>query len=72
MADLFVSCGGVDRLLKLSQASAFTGFTSLCTLIIRHILEDEQTLTITFSHVSIISNIHHYSYDQERLHPRCG
>ena len=52
MADLFVSCGGVDRLLQLSQASAFTGFTSLCTLIIRHVLEDEHTLTLALSQVS--------------------
>lgn len=53
MADIFVNSGGVDRLLALSQASAFTGFTSLCTLIIRHILEDEETLAHSMRRVRL-------------------
>ena len=51
MADLFVNCGGIDRLLALSQSSAFTGFTSICTLIIRHILEDEEMLKVSMTRV---------------------
>lgn len=65
MANVFVNCGGVDRLLALSQASAFTGFTSICTLIIRHILEDEQTLKHSMSRVRLFTLSPHYWCRQE-------
>jgi len=51
-ANLFVDCGGVDQLLALTQASFFTGFTSLCTLLLRHVLEDKSTLAQCMTMVS--------------------
>lgn len=51
MAELFVNHGGIDQLLALSQASAFNGYSSLCTLLMRHVLEDELTLRQSFTKV---------------------
>lgn len=61
MAELFVSYGGVDALLALMQESAFTGFTSICTLLFRHILEDEATLRYAMEKVSISNALLIYS-----------
>ena len=41
---LFAELGGVRAILQLTQASAFAGFTSLASLIIRHVLEEPITL----------------------------
>ncbi|XP_076304373.1 LOW QUALITY PROTEIN: HECT, UBA and WWE domain containing E3 ubiquitin protein ligase 1 [Tachypleus tridentatus] len=43
-AVIFTELGGPKLLLNLTQSSAFTGFTSLATLLIRHVLEDPQSL----------------------------
>jgi E3 ubiquitin-protein ligase HUWE1 len=43
----FTELGGVKMLLALTQASTFSGFTSLATLLIRHVMEDPATLRYT-------------------------
>ena len=48
----FAELGGVKLLLSLTQVSTFQGFTSLVTLIIRHILEDSSTMRMTLQKVS--------------------
>lgn len=50
-AIMFAERGGPRLMLSLTQASAFQGFTSLATLILRHILEEPQTLTHTMEKV---------------------
>ncbi|XP_067140217.1 E3 ubiquitin-protein ligase HUWE1 isoform X2 [Centruroides vittatus] len=47
----FAEMGGLRLLLNLTQESAFTGFTSLATLLIRHILEEPNTLRHTMEKV---------------------
>ncbi len=47
----FAELGGPKLLLGLTQASAFHGFTSLATLLLRHILEEPNTLTQTLEKV---------------------
>lgn len=47
----FAELGGLRLLLNLTQESAFTGFTSLATLLIRHILEEPNTLRHTMEKV---------------------
>ncbi|XP_054708625.1 E3 ubiquitin-protein ligase HUWE1-like [Uloborus diversus] len=44
IAAMFASMGGAKILLTLTQPYAFIGFTSLTTLLFRHILEDPLTL----------------------------
>lgn len=51
LSQLFVQYGGVDKLLVLTQRSQFTGFINLCTLIIRHTLEDQHTLSLLLEKV---------------------
>ena len=41
-AALFAELGGIRLLLALTQASSFAGFSSLASLLVRHVLEDEQ------------------------------
>jgi E3 ubiquitin-protein ligase HUWE1 len=41
---IFGGLGGVRLLLNLTQASSFTGFLSLSTLLIRHVMEEPHTL----------------------------
>lgn len=50
-ATLFVEEGGPSALLKLSQSSAFAGFVSLTTLLLRHVLEDSENLKTTMEKV---------------------
>ena len=47
----FAELGGVKLLLGLTQVSTFQGFVSLVTLIIRHILEDSNTMKTTLQKV---------------------
>ena len=44
LAKFFAEKGGVTALLDLEQDSNFTGFSSLATLILRHVMEDPTTL----------------------------
>jgi E3 ubiquitin-protein ligase HUWE1 len=48
---LFARLGGTRSLLALTQDSGFQGFTSLATLIFRHILEEPATLRHTMEKV---------------------
>ncbi len=50
----FAELGGTRLLLGLTQLSAFQGFTSLATLILRHILEEPNTMKLTLQKVSTI------------------
>lgn len=50
-AAIFEELGGVRSILNLTQVSGFTGFTSLASLIIRHVLEDPSTLRYTMERV---------------------
>lgn len=52
---LFAELGGTKLLLSLSQVSGFQGFTSLATLILRHVLEEPDTLRHTYEKVRINS-----------------
>ncbi|XP_014676991.1 PREDICTED: E3 ubiquitin-protein ligase HUWE1-like [Priapulus caudatus] len=51
LAKVFASMGGPRLLLQLTEASAFTGFTSLATLLIRHVLEEGETLRHTMEKI---------------------
>ncbi|XP_054168845.1 E3 ubiquitin-protein ligase HUWE1-like isoform X3 [Oppia nitens] len=66
-AALFAEQGGVRAVLQLTQASAFTGFTSLATLIIRHVLEDPYTLRQTMEKV-IRMQTHHSPLACREMH----
>ena len=57
---LFAKLGGSQLLLQLTQASGFQGFTSLATLLFRHILEEPNTLKHTMEKVRISLFIHVY------------
>merc|ERR1719239_1118553 len=50
-ATLFAELGGIKLLLALTQASSFSGFSSLASLLVRHVLEDEQTLRNTMEKI---------------------
>jgi E3 ubiquitin-protein ligase HUWE1 len=51
-AMIFGGLGGVRLLLGLTQASSFTGFLSLSTLLIRHVMEEPRTLRHAMEKVS--------------------
>lgn len=51
LASQFSSLGGLRLLLGLEQSSSFSGFISLATLLIRHVLEDECVLAFTMEKV---------------------
>ena len=53
----FAEQGGPKLLLGLTQASAFQGFTSLATLILRHVMEEEGTLMHTMEKVGTTVDI---------------
>lgn len=44
IAVIFLDAGGLDQLLSLPTSSMFVGFDNIAATIIRHILEDPQTL----------------------------
>lgn len=50
-ARIFAEQGGVKLLLEVKQASAFTGFVTLATLLIRHVLEEPRTLDLAMEKV---------------------
>lgn len=47
----FATLGGTKYLLQLKQSSGFQGFTSLATLLFRHVLEEPNTLRHTLEKV---------------------
>ena len=50
-ATLFAELGGIRLLLGLTQLSCFSGFSSLASLLVRHVLEDEATLRHTMEKI---------------------
>eukprot|EP00092_Neocalanus_flemingeri_P041280 GFUD01044951.1.p1 GENE.GFUD01044951.1~~GFUD01044951.1.p1 ORF type:complete len:4316 (+),score=1501.53 GFUD01044951.1:136-13083(+) len=50
-ATLFAELGGIKLLLALTQASSFSGFSSLASLLVRHVLEDDHTLKHTMEKI---------------------
>jgi len=50
-ATLFAELGGIKLLLALTQASSFSGFSSLASLLVRHVLEDDLTLKHTMEKI---------------------
>lgn len=50
-AESFARLGGVKLLLNLSQSSAFSGFLTLATLLLRHLVEEPETLLHTMEKV---------------------
>ena len=50
-AESFAALGGVKLLLNLSQTSAFSGFLTLATLLLRHLVEEPETLHNTMEKV---------------------
>eukprot|EP00095_Tigriopus_kingsejongensis_P000123 maker-scaffold450_size166944-snap-gene-0.20 protein:Tk00123 transcript:maker-scaffold450_size166944-snap-gene-0.20-mRNA-1 annotation:"hypothetical protein DAPPUDRAFT_313219" len=50
-AILFTQLGGIKMLLNLTQESNFPGFASLATLLVRHVMEDPDTLKHTMEKV---------------------
>ncbi len=64
----FTELGGVKMLLGLTQASTFSGFTSLATLLIRHVMEDPATLRYTMEKVVRSSTANSNSTTTKELH----
>jgi len=50
-ATLFAELGGIKLLLSLKQSSSFSGFSSLASLLVRHVLEDDMTLRHTMEKI---------------------
>jgi len=67
-AVLFAKLGGVKMLLGLTQASNFTGFASLATLLIRHVMEDPDTLKHTMERVIRMAGVNAHSSNTKEFH----
>lgn len=50
-AEVFAREGGVKLLLQMKQSSGYVGFTTLATLLIRHVIEEPKTLTLAMENV---------------------
>lgn len=53
LAEVFARFGGIDVLLNMKQNSGFIGFTTLATLLIRHVIEEPKTLSIAIQNVLV-------------------
>lgn len=51
IAEVFARFGGIDVLLNMKQSSGFIGFTTLATLLIRHVIEEPKTLSLAIQNV---------------------
>lgn len=51
LAEVFARYGGIDVLLNMKQSSGYIGFTTLATLLIRHVIEEPKTLTLAIQNV---------------------
>ena len=67
-AALFAELGGIKLLLGLTQSSSFAGFSSLASLLVRHVLEDEQTLKLTMEKIIRSSVATSNSANTKELH----
>lgn len=50
-AEIFAREGGIKLLLQMKQTQGYTGFTTLATLLIRHVIEEPKTLTLAMENV---------------------
>ena len=60
LAQVFVEAGGPHHILELKRSSMFDGFVMLLTLLLRHVLEDPETLRHTMEKVirsAVVSGI---------------
>lgn len=53
LAEVFARFGGIDVLLNMKQNSGFIGFTTLATLLIRHVIEEPKTLLLAIQNVLV-------------------
>lgn len=53
LAEVFARYGGIDVLLSMKHSSGYIGFTTLATLLIRHVLEEPKTLSLAIQNVII-------------------
>lgn len=53
LAEVFARFGGIDVLLNMKQNSGFIGFTTLATLLIRHVIEEPKTLLLAMQNVLV-------------------
>ncbi|CRL01178.1 CLUMA_CG014451, isoform A [Clunio marinus] len=51
LAEVFARFGGIDVLLNMKQNSGYIGFTTLATLLIRHVIEEPKTLSLSIQNV---------------------
>lgn len=51
LAEVFARFGGIDVLLNMKQNSGYIGFTTLATLLIRHVIEEPKTLSLAIQNV---------------------
>ena len=51
MAEVFARFGGIDVLLNMKHNSGYIGFTTLATLLIRHVIEEPKTLSLAIQNV---------------------
>jgi E3 ubiquitin-protein ligase HUWE1 len=70
-AVVFAQLGGVKMLLDLTQASSFSGFSSLATLLIRHVMEDPVTLRQTMEKVIRSSTVNSSSSNTKEYYTKC-
>ena len=67
-ATLFAELGGIKLLLGLTQVSCFSGFSSLASLLVRHVLEDEATLRHTMEKIIRSSAVTSTAATTKELH----
>lgn len=67
LAVMFAEMGGIRALQNLPESSQFSGFVSLATLIIRHVLEEPPVLQQTMEKV-IRSTTQHCHNNQREMH----
>lgn len=58
-AEVFAREGGVKLLLDMTQICSFTGCINLCTLLIRHTLEEPRTLRLAMEKVRTMDGNFH-------------
>lgn len=54
---MFAKLGGPAALLKLRHSRGYVGFASLATLLLRHVLEDDDTIRISMDRVGVALNV---------------
>lgn len=57
-AEVFAKEGGIRLLLQMKQNVGYAGFTTLATLLIRHVIEEPKTLTLAMENVIYSRTLH--------------